>query len=134
VVITSGVNTANTVFALLALRALGSPRTGVLVALESSGAPQAFPLLLASVALTAALGFVLVPTVGDRYLSLVGALDYWILSVAVLALLLGLSFVFAGPVGVGIFTVATVIGLVPPRFGSRRATLMGVLLVPLALG
>ncbi|SEO89466.1 putative membrane protein [Halorientalis persicus] len=134
VVITSGVNTANTIFALLALRALGSPRTGVLVALESSGAPLAFPLLLASVALAAALGFVLVPTLGDRYLSLVGALDYRMLSVAVLALLLALSFVFAGPVGIGIFAVATVIGLVPPRFGSRRATLMGVLLVPLALG
>ncbi|WP_336002482.1 tripartite tricarboxylate transporter permease [Halorientalis halophila] len=134
VVITSGVNTANTVFALLALRALGSPRTGVLVALEESGAPLHFPLLLASVALAAAIGFVLVPTVGDRYLSVVGAIDYAVLSVAVLALLVALSAVLAGPIGVGIFAAATVVGLLPPLFGSRRATLMGVLLVPLALG
>jgi putative membrane protein len=134
VVITSGVNTANTIFALLALRALGSPRTGVLVALESSGVPLSFPLLLASVALASAVGFVLVPTLGDRYLSLVGSVDYRRLSTVVLALLVGLSFVLAGPVGVGIFAVATVVGLVPARFGARRATLMGVLLVPLALG
>jgi putative membrane protein len=26
------------------------------------------------------------------------------------------------------------VGLIPPRFGARRATLMGVLLVPLAVG
>jgi putative membrane protein len=90
--------------------------------------------LLASVALASAVGFVLVPTVGDRYLSLIGSLDYRRLSTAVLALLLALSFALAGPVGVGIFAVATVVGLLPPRFGSRRATLMGVLLVPLAVG
>jgi putative membrane protein len=134
VVITSGVNTANTIFALLALRALGSPRTGVLVALEESGAPLAFPLLLASVALASAVGFVLVPTVGDRYLSLVGSVAYGKLSVVVLALLAVLSLVLAGPIGIAIFVAATLVGLIPPRCGARRATLMGVLLVPLIAG
>ncbi|AQL43790.1 hypothetical protein BV210_14235 [Halorientalis sp. IM1011] len=134
VVITSGVNTSNTIFALLALRALGSPRTGVLVALEESGAPLAFPLLLASVALASAVGFVLVPTVGDRYLSLVGSVAYGKLSVVVLALLAVLSLVLAGPIGIAIFVAATLVGLIPPRFGARRATLMGVLLVPLIAG
>lgn len=106
----------------------------MLVALEESGAPLHFPLLLASVALASAVGFVLVPTIGDRYLSVVGSMDYGKLSVVVLVLLAVLSVVLAGPIGVGIFAAATLVGLLPPRFGARRATLMGVLLVPLIAG
>jgi putative membrane protein len=134
VVVTSGVNTANTVFALFALDALGTPRTGVLVALDRSGAPVALPLLLAAVALAACAGAVLVPVAGDRYLATVGRADYTRLSAGVLALLLGLSLAFAGPLGVGAFCVATVVGLVPPRLGARRVHLMGVLLGPLVVG
>jgi putative membrane protein len=134
IVATSGVNTANAVFALFALQALGSPRTGVLVAVEEAGVPLALPLLLASVALAAVVGFLLVLTLGDWYLGLVGRVDYTRLSLAVLGLLVVLSFVLAGGIGVGVFAVATVVGLVPQRFGARRATLMGVLLVPLIVG
>jgi putative membrane protein len=131
VVTTSGVNTANTVFALFALAALGSPRTGVLVAVDEAGVPLNLPIMLASVALAAVAGFLLVLVVGDRYLRVVGAVDYAALSLSVLAVLVVLSYVFAGPVGVAVFGVATAVGLVPPRFGARRANLMGVLLVPL---
>jgi putative membrane protein len=133
VVTTSGVNTANTVFALFALVALGTPRTGVLVALDEGGVPLALPLLLASVAVAAGVGFLLVPVVGDRYLRIVGRLDYTKLSVGILTVLVGLSAVFAGLVGVAVFAVATAVGLLPQRFGARRANLMGVLLVPLVL-
>jgi putative membrane protein len=134
IVATSGVNTANTIFALFALVALGSPRTGVLVALENTGAPPALSLYLCAVAIAAAVGFVLVVLVGDRYLSVVGNLDNTRLSVAVLCLLVVLVAVLTGPIGVGVFAAAAVVGLIPARFGARRATLMGVLLVPLALG
>jgi putative membrane protein len=134
VVTTSGVNTANAIFALFALYALGTPRTGVLVALDEAGVPVALPTLLASVALAALAGFLLVLVLGDWYLRTVGRLDYTRLSVAVLLGLTGLSFVFAGSRGVGVFAVAGAIGLIPPRFGSRRASLMGVLLVPLIAG
>lgn len=134
VVITSGVNTANAIFALLALSALGSPRSGVLVALDTADVPLALPLLLASVVLGAAVGFVLVLTLGDRYLAIVGRVDHVRLSLGVLVLLAVLSAVFAGPLGVVVFVVAGLVGLVPPLFGARRATLMGVLIVPLLLG
>ena len=133
VVTTSGVNTATAVFALFALVALGTPRTGVLVAVDRASVPLSLPHLLASVALAALAGALLVPTVGDRYLRTVGRLDPARLSVAVLALLCVLSMAFAGPLGLGIFGAATLVGHVPGHFGARRATLMGVLLVPLAL-
>jgi len=133
-VATSGVNTANTVFALFALVALGSPRTGVLVAFERSGAPTDLPLLLPAVALAAVAGFCLVLLVGDRYLDLVGRLDNTRLAAGVLCLLAVVSLLFAGAVGVIVFAVASLVGLVPARFGARRVHLMGVLIGPLALG
>ncbi|WP_135665376.1 tripartite tricarboxylate transporter permease [Halorhabdus rudnickae] len=134
VVTTSGVNTSNTLFALCALVALGNPRTGVLVALDRSGAPLAWPLLVAAVLLAAAVGFVLVVVVGDWYLGAVRQLDHVRLSVGVLAVLGILSGLFAGPVGVVVFAISTLFGLLPARLGARRVSLMGVLLGPLILG
>ncbi|PSQ49692.1 hypothetical protein BRD15_02945 [Halobacteriales archaeon SW_6_65_15] len=134
VVTTSGVNTANTIFALFALAALGAPRTGVMVALQETRAPVNLPLLLASAGLAGVAGFVLVLGLGDRYLRIVGSLDNARLSVGVLALLAGLSWLFAGGVGVAIFGVSALVGLVPVQFGARRVHLMGVLLGPLILG
>lgn len=134
VVTTSGVNTANTIFALFALAALGTPRTGVMVALREANAPVNLPLLLATAGLAGVAGFALVLAVGDRYLRTVGAVDNARLSVGVLALLAGISWLFAGRVGVAVFGVATLVGSVPARFGARRVHLMGVLLGPLMLG
>ncbi|WP_232688626.1 tripartite tricarboxylate transporter permease [Halobacterium zhouii] len=129
----SGVNTANTVFALFALFALGDAHTGVLVAFERARLPRTLPLLLASIALAACAGAVLVPVLGDRYFRLVRATDHRRLTVAVCVLLVVLAYLFAGWVGVVLLAVATVIGAVPPAFGARRVHLMGVLLVPLAV-
>jgi putative membrane protein len=121
------------VFALFALVALGSPRTGVLVAVENTGVPLDLPVLLASVAIAAIAGFLLVLVLGDRYLSVVGSVDNVALSVGVLAFLCVLVVAFTGPVGLAVFGVSTLVGLVPGRFGSRRMTCMGVLLVPLTV-
>jgi putative membrane protein len=133
VVATSSVNTATAIFALFALVAIGSPRTGVMVAVDGAGLPVHLPLLLASVGIAAAIGVALVPTVGDRYLETVGRLDATRLAIALLVALTILAYLFAGPVGVGAFGATSVIGLVPPRLGARRVNLMGVLLVPLIL-
>ncbi len=118
VIATSGVNTANTVFALFALVALGTPRTGVLVALERASVPLDLPLLLCSVAIAAAIGFVLVLVVGDRYLRIVGRLEYPKLCVAVLVALVVLSYAFAGAFGVAVFVVSTPLG--SSQFGWMR--------------
>jgi len=133
VVATSGVNTANTVFALFALVALGTPRTGVLVAADRVGG-VVLPVAVGAVAVAAACGFVLVLSVGDGYLRLVGRADATRLSVGLLALLGLLSFLFAGWVGVAVYGVATLVGLVPPWLGCRRVHLMGVLIGPLIVG
>ena len=134
VVTTSGVNTANAIFALFALVALGSPRTGVLVAVEAASVPLSIPHLLVGIASGAIAGAVGVLLIGDQYFAAVGSLDPTRLSVGLLCVLAGLSYLFAGPVGVAAYLAATVVGLVPARFGARRATLMGVLIGPIVVG
>ncbi|GAB7009399.1 tripartite tricarboxylate transporter permease [Halorubrum trueperi] len=134
IVATSGANTANTIFALFALVALGTPRTGVTVAIDRAEVPFALPILLVSAATAAACGFALLLAVGDAYLRIVGNANYTRLSVGVLVLLVGLSFAFAGAFGVGVFVLAGALGLVPPRLAARRVHLMGVLIGPLILG
>jgi len=133
VVATSGVNTANTIFALFALVALGNPRTGVLVALENADVPHNLPLLLGSAGLAAAAGFVLVVAIGDTYLDVVGNLNNAVVTLGVLGFLCLLVAAFAGLFGLAVFAVSTLVGLLPARFGARRMTCMGVLLVPIAL-
>jgi len=134
VVAVSGVNTSNAIFGLFALVALGSPRNGVLVALNEAGVPLNLPLLLCAVGIASAVAVVLVPVVGDRYLAAAGRVDYAKLSVSLLLGLATLSYLFAGVAGVGAFAVASVIGMLPPRFGARRVHLMGVLMGPLIVG
>ncbi|PSQ56410.1 hypothetical protein BRD22_05815 [Halobacteriales archaeon SW_8_68_21] len=134
VVATSGANTANTIFALFALVALGTPRTGVTVAIDRAGVPFALPILLVAAGTAACFGFALVVLLGDPYLRIVGDADYTRLSLGVLGLLALLSYAFAGGFGVGVLLVAGVLGLAPPRVGARRVHLMGVLIGPLIVG
>ncbi|RQG96058.1 tripartite tricarboxylate transporter permease [Natrarchaeobius chitinivorans] len=133
IVATSGVDTANTIFALFALVAIGQPRTGVMVAFENANAPLELPVLLLAVVVAGILGFVLVIVVGDAYLELVGHTAYWKISTAVLGILFVLSYLFTGVPGIVVFLVASAIGLVPVRLRARRVHLMGVLIGPLIL-
>jgi putative membrane protein len=134
IVATSGVDTANTIFALFALIAIGQPRTGVMVAFENVGAPLELPVLLSGVLIAGVIGFVVVITAGDAYLELVGQTEYWKISAAVLGLLVVLSYLFTGLFGILIFVVAAAIGMVPVRLRARRVHLMWVLIGPLMIG
>jgi putative membrane protein len=92
------------------------------------------PVLVSGVIIAGVIGFLLVISLGDAYLELVGRLPYWKISAVVLAGLLCLSMLFAGVLGVVVFVVATAIGMVPVRLRARRVHLMGVLIGPLMFG
>lgn len=134
IVAVSGVNTSNTIFALFALIALGSPRTGVLVAYERASLPLNLPLLLASIVIAGATSAIIVVTIGDLALDIAHRIDNRRLVTCILVLLVLLAFLFAGLIGVGVLLIGTVIGFIPHITASRRAHLMGVLVVPLATG
>lgn len=126
-VASSGANTANTVFALFALVTFGTPRTGVMVAMDRAGTLAATSVLVATACLAAAAGFALVVSVGDVYLRVVGRLDHTRVSLATGALLFVLAYLFAGGLGLAVFALAAVVGLLPPLFRVRRVHLMAVL-------
>ncbi|RCU48407.1 hypothetical protein DU504_14510 [Haloplanus salinus] len=132
-VASSGASTANTVFALFALLALGTPRTGVMVAMERADTVASAGVLLGTVCLAAAVGFALVVSVGDAYLRTVGRLDYGRVCLATGGLLAGLAYLFAGSLGLAVFALAAVVGLLPPALGVRRVHLMAVLAPPIVL-
>ncbi len=131
VVATSGVDTANTIFALFALVALGTPRTGVLVAVDQAGVPINLAVMVGTVAAAAAASFILLLLIGDWYLTSVGRVNYALVCGGILTLLALLSWLFAGLVGVGILGVSTLLGYVPVRGGCKRVHLMGVLMGPI---
>ncbi len=134
IVATSGVDTANAIFALFALTTIGQPRSGVMVAFEEVAPPLVLPVLVGAVVLAGAVATVLTIWLGDRYLGVVGQLDPMALSLAAGVMLVILSGLFAGLTGVGVFALATLVGLVPVRLGAYRVHLMGVLIGPIVLG
>lgn len=58
-------------------------------------------------------------------------LDYRLLSPAVIALLIVLTLLFAGPPGLPVLVAGTVIGIVPNVTHVRRVHYMGSLMLPL---
>lgn len=134
VIATSGVDTANAIFALFALAALDAPRSGIVVAYDDLGAPIELVVLVVATIVAGIYGYFAVIHLGDRYIGVIGALRYERVSVALLLGLALLSYLFAGLLGVGVYMLSVVVGLVPVKLGGRRVHLMGVLLGPLIVG
>ena len=133
---TSGADTSTAVFALASLVVIGSPRSGITIALEDLGggaAPASVLTLLVLCVLAAACALLVLLQVGEWYLEQIRRLPRRPIIGGVLLFLLALAGVFAGPIGIGVFVAAAVLGLVPPRVHTRRVHLMGVLFGPVVM-
>ncbi len=129
----SGVNTANSLLTLVALFVVGRPRSGAAVAIEELVDLDGYSLL---VMVTIVLGVSILSyfatlQAGRAAAKVVRRLNYRILCIAVLAFLTAMTFGFAGPFGLFLYLVSTVVGLVAPFAGIRKTHAMGVLMVPL---
>ena len=134
IVAVSGVDSSNAVFALLALYFVGFPRSGVMVALDRLGPSLdagAIAAYLVAVAGVAVASFALTVVLGRHAFGVVRRVNYRVLSLGVVVLLVGVTFVFSGFVGLPILVAATVVGLVPNYTRVRRVNCMGTLLLPL---
>ncbi len=134
IVAVSGVDSSNAVFALLALYLVGFPRSGVMVALDRvdvgmDTGPVA--VYLVAVGVVAVGSFGVTVFLGRRAFDVVRRLNYRALSIGVVVLLVAVTFVFSGFVGLPILVAATVVGLVPNYTRVRRVNCMGALLLPL---
>ena len=136
VVAVSGVDTSNAVFALLALYYIGLPRSGTMVALTRLDARFGFDDVVAylvGVAFVSVAAFAVTVALGKHAFGAVRRADYRVLSVVIVVMLVVLTFVFSGFVGLPILVASTVVGLVPNYTRVRRVNCMGALLLPLIL-
>ena len=129
----SGVNTANSLFTLVALLVVGRPRSGAAVAIEELvDLDGRLLLVMITIVLTVSiLSYFATLAAGRMAAKVVRRLNYRILCVGVLAFLTVMTFGFTGPFGLFLYLVSTVLGLVAPFAGVRKTHAMGVLMVPL---
>lgn len=95
--------------------------------------PAAYWTVVAAMAISGGLAFLLLLALSRGAIWMVSRVDYHHISAATLALLLGIVLALTGGRGLLVAVVATGIGLLPVLWGSRRTNCLGVLLVPLTL-
>jgi putative membrane protein len=129
----SGVNTANSLFTLVALLVVGRPRSGAAVAIGELVDLDGYGLLvMATIVIgVSILAYFATLQAGRLAAKVVRSLNYRRLCLSVLAFLTAMTFGFAGLFGLFLFFVSTVVGLVAPFAGIRKTHAMGVLMVPL---
>jgi putative membrane protein len=95
--------------------------------------PATYWTVVAAMAISGGLAFLLLVGLSRGALWLVRRVDYRHISAVTLALLLALVLALTGWRGLLVAIVATGIGLLPVMWGSRRTHCLGVLLIPLTL-
>jgi putative membrane protein len=138
IVAVSGVNTANAIFALIALYSIHRPRSGAMVAVNSILRPNTWDTPLVILFLSVIVGVSIISyfvtiSIGGKASNVLCRLDYSRLSAAVLIMLGVMVVLFTGLFGWIVFTVAAVIGMVPSYLKIRKTHAMGALLLPLIL-
>lgn len=136
------VNTSNYIFNLLALFLILKPRSGAVSAISqmitvnlwnfSALPPKEFVLILLTVVIASMASFFITLKIGKFVALKIGKIGarYGLISRVMLLVLFVLIFIFSGTMGLILAIVATLIGLLPPKMGTMRVHLMGVIILP----
>ncbi|HIE11040.1 MAG TPA: hypothetical protein EYP62_05450 [Kiritimatiellae bacterium] len=122
-------------FLLLFVPGLGITRGGgawMVRTLHTAGTYGDYFMVLAAMALSGAIAFLLMDPLTRSVIRLIEKVDYRVASAVALAIISALVYAVTGWIGLGIAAVATGIGLNPVLFGSRRLNCLGILLLPIA--
>jgi TctA family transporter len=144
VIMVSSVGTSAAVFGIIALAVTGRGRTGALLVVkqmlgaEGVGALSSVTsaetiVLLISVFAAALLGYMMTLRLGRVFAARVGDLDLDRLTRIIVVSLVLLVLLMSGIPGLLVLFAATLIGLIPPRIGTKRVHLTGCLLLPITL-
>ncbi len=129
----SGVNTANAVFSLVALYAIGRPRSGAVVAAQQAMGSidfRAFALLVLAMCMAGAAAYPLAILAGGSAAGVFSKIDYRLLNASVLLFLGAMCLALTGFLGLAVFMLSSMVGMAPHLVNVRKTCLMGVLLVP----
>jgi len=131
----SGVNTANAIFSLVALYALGRPRSGAAAAIKELTVIN-FDLLIGMLVMIMLVGIAsYIAAIGSArfFAGAISRMNYRRVCLGVLTGLTAMTLAFTGWFGLLIFFMSTVIGMISPLAGIRKTHAMGVLMLPLIL-
>jgi putative membrane protein len=131
----AGVNTANALFSLVALYAIGRPRSGAAAAIEKLMTIDYWILvqMMAMIVIVAAASYLTVIATARYVAQVISRLNYKMLCTAVLIFLILMALGFTGPFGLFIFFLSTLVGLIAPIAGIHKTHAMGVLMLPLII-
>lgn len=131
----AGVNTANALFSLVALYAIGRPRSGAAAAIEKLMTLDYWILvqMMAMIVIVAAASYLTVIATACYTAQIISRLNYKMLCTTVLLFLSLMTLGFTGPFGLFIFFLSTVVGLIAPIAGIHKTHAMGVLMLPLII-
>lgn len=129
------INSTNILLSVLALILIGNPRSGTAVVIQNM-LPELSKYLgvfLWAGFTAALLGGVAAYLAGIWFARISRSPRFEYLEWAVVAFLLGVIFLFSGPLGLAIAAVGTAIGGLPHIFGVKKSLCMGCLIVPTIL-
>jgi len=131
----SGVNTANAIFSLVALYALGRPRSGAAAAIKELTIMN-FDLLIGMLVMIILVGVAsYIAAIGSArfFAGAISRMNYRRVCLGVLAGLTAMTLAFTGWFGLLVYVISTVVGMISPLAGIRKTHAMGVLMLPLIL-
>ncbi len=131
-----GINTATAIFSLVALYTIGKPRSGAAVAIEKlveNFGINELMLVVAAGLIATGIASLLALFLSRRFLNVIEKISYRKLSISIIFILIGLTILLTGWVGILILFVSTMIGLLAPLLNVKRSFAMGVLMIPVIL-
>jgi len=135
-VLTGALGTVDVIISLVTLFVLGKSRNGAVVIIEQllgTIPSSALYIFIAVACIAAGISAVIALFAAKWYAFLIERIDYSLISASVFILLLIMSLILSGWLGLLIFLTATAVGLIAPLTNVSRAHAMGCLLVPTLL-
>ncbi|RLF54738.1 MAG: hypothetical protein DRN13_01965 [Thermoplasmata archaeon] len=137
----SSVNTSVAIFAMANIFTIGRARSGVAIILKEvlepdrwiDAPPPCLIYLLIPIILSSSISFLATCRVGKLALKGINRIPYQKVIRLAMVFLIFLILLFSGLLGLLIFAVGTLIGMIPILMGARRSNCMGVLIIPLFL-
>jgi len=142
IVTLSAINTANSLFVLVALFLILRPRSGAAIVVnqlisvelwDSLLMPGSLIYLLMAVLISSAVAFLSTCAIGRIAARHFHRVPYKKLIKGIIGFIIVMVFVFTGWIGLLILAVGTLVGMLPIRLGVRRSHAMGCLLLPVIL-
>ena len=135
-VLVGGLSTVNMIASFVTLYIIDKARNGAVIAMSQlldGLTKQDFLLFIAVSLITASIATILAIFLTKGFAAIMKKVSYKKVCIVVIGLIVILAVILSGIIGVGILSIATAVGLIPPLKNVGRNHLMGCLLIPVIL-